>query len=71
MGEYVPPHDMPAVHCIEQALEVAPKGMEVILLGYLKVRIREPRNERKDNLVLALAGSGLEDVTFHFTPRRR
>ena len=26
VGEYVPPHDAPAVHHIEQALEVVPKG---------------------------------------------
>ena len=37
---YVPPNDAPAVHCIEQALEESPKGMELILLGYLNVRLR-------------------------------
>ena len=55
MGVYVPPHDMPAVHRIEQSLEVEPKGMEIILLGYLIVRLREPRDNREDELATALA----------------
>ena len=36
---YVPSHDAPAVHHINQALEVAPKGMELILLGDINVRL--------------------------------
>ena len=38
-GAYVPPNEEPAVHCIKQFLEEAPKGMEVILLGDLNVRL--------------------------------
>ena len=48
-----------------------PKGMYFILLIDLKVRLMEPRDNRYDELVIALAGSGLIDVTAHFTPRRR
>ena len=33
-----PPHEAPSVHHIEQALEVAPNVMEVILLVDLNVR---------------------------------
>ena len=38
--EYMPPHDAPDVYRIEQALEVAPRRMEVILLGNSNVRLR-------------------------------
>ena len=67
---YVPPNDAPAAHSIEQALELAPKLMEVILLGDLNIRLREPRDNREDELPPTLAGNGLGDVTAHFTPRR-
>ena len=39
-GAYVPLHDTTSVHRIDQSLEVAPKVMKVILLGYLNVRLR-------------------------------
>ena len=71
MGAYLPPHDAPDVHRINQALEVAPRVMEVILLRDLNVSMRESRDDRKDEPVTALAGSGLTDVTAHFTPRRQ
>ena len=67
----MPPHDVPAVHHIKQVLEMVPKGMEVILLGDLNIRLREPREDREDELATALAGIGLMDVAAHFTPRRR
>ena len=35
-GAYVPLNDAPDVHSIENSLEAAPKGMEVILLGAQK-----------------------------------
>ena len=34
-GAYIPPNNIPIVHCVEQALSVAPKRMEAILLGDL------------------------------------
>ena len=67
----MPPHDALAVHRINQALEVAPKEMEFILLGDINVRLREPRDDREKNLVTSLAGRGMTDVTAHFTPRRQ
>ena len=42
VGDYVPPNDAPAIHCIEQALYAPTKGMEIILIGYLNTRLREP-----------------------------
>ena len=67
----MPPHDDPDVRCIEQVLELAPKVMEVILLGDINVRLREPRNYREDDLVTALARSVLTGVKANFTPIQR
>ena len=39
VGAYMPPHDVPVVYCIEQASGVAPKVMEVIVLGDLNIRL--------------------------------
>ena len=64
----MPPHDAPAVRLIGQALGVALKGMEVIMLGYINVRMSEQQDNREDELATPLVGSGLTDVTDHFTP---
>ena len=50
VGAYMPPHDAPAAYRTEKALEVAPRRMEVILLGNSNVRLREPRDNREDEL---------------------
>ena len=50
---------------------MAPKVMEVILVGYINVRLRKLQNDREDELVSALSGSNLVDVIAHFTPRQR
>ena len=71
VGAYVPPNDVPAIRCIKQVLEEAPKGMEVILLGDLNVRLREKRDAREDELATALEDSGMGDVTAYFMPRWR
>ena len=71
VGAYVPPHGMSDVHHIKQDLEEAPKRMEVILLGDLSVRLREPWDEREDEIVSTLVGSGLVNVITYFMPRRR
>ena len=71
VGVYVPPHDAPSFCCIEQALAVSLKVMNVILLIYINVRLKEPWYDREDELAMALAGIELKDVTAHFTPRQR
>ena len=68
VGAYVPPTNVPEVHRVEQALAVAPKGAEIILMGDLNVSLQESRDERKDELTTALADHDLENTTFHFTP---
>ena len=71
VGAYVPPNETPAIRCIKQVLEEAPKGMEVILLGDPIVRLREPRDAREEELATALADSGMGNVTAYFMPRQR
>ena len=41
VGAYVPPNNIPAVYGVGRALEAVPKGMEVILIGYLNTRTRK------------------------------
>ena len=65
---YVPPNNGPAVHCVEQALKSAPKGVEVILLGDNNVWMIDPRDEREEDLEMALANCGLVDMTDHLMP---
>ena len=71
VGAYVPPNNAPAVYCLDQALEAESRVMEVILMGGLDVRLREPLNERKEELATALADRGLVNMTVHFTLKRR
>ena len=39
VGAYVPPNNVQAVHCLDQALRSAPKGLEMILMGDLNARL--------------------------------
>ena len=71
VGVYMPPHCASDVRRIEQALELAPTGMEVILLGDLNARLRETQEKKEDGIATELAGSWLMDVTDHYTLRRR
>ena len=71
VGYYVPPNNEPAIHCIEQSLEAAPKGMKVVLLGLINIRLREPQDSREEDIATALADSGMVNITAHFMPRRR
>ena len=70
-GACVPPNNSPAVHHIEQALEAAPNGMGVIMLGGLHAKLRGPQAAREDELATALEDSGMGDVTAYFMPRWR
>ena len=44
--------------------------MELILLGDLNVRLREPRDAREEDLETTLAESGVFGMTSHFVARR-
>ena len=43
-------NDNPDVHCMDQALKAAPKGVDVILLGDLVVRLRDRCDKREEDL---------------------
>ena len=42
VGAYVPPNDSQDFHCVEHVLAMAPKRMDVIVLGDLNARLWEP-----------------------------
>ena len=71
VGAYVPPNNSPSVHCVDQALRAAPKGLELILMGELNALLGDPHYERKGYLATTLADRGLVNMTDHFLPRRR
>ena len=62
---------MLGVHCVDQTLQAAPKGLETILMEYLNAQMGDPHDEYEEDLVTALADQGLVNMTEHFLPRRR
>ena len=71
VGAYVPPNDRPSVHLVEQALRVAPKGLEMILMSDLNTRLGNPHNKHEEDLATALADWCLVNITYHFLSMRR
>ena len=51
-------------------MEAAPELIEGVLLVNINARLREPQDDREDELATALTGSVLMDVTSHFTTRQ-
>ena len=70
-GAYVPPNNDSTAARVEHALGNAEKGVELILLIGLNVRLQELRYVREEELATVVAACGLEDMTAHFMPRRR
>ena len=68
VGSYVLPNDVPAVHHVEQALEAASKGLQIILMRDLNVQLKTPRDEREEDMATALADRGLVSMKYHFMP---
>ena len=50
---------------------MSPKVLNMILMGDLKARLGDPRDEREEDLVMALADQGLVNITDHILPRRQ
>ena len=46
VGSYMPPNDRPSVHILEQVLQAALKGLDLILMGDLNVRLGDPCDKR-------------------------
>ena len=68
VGAYVLPNDLPDMHHVEQVLKAATKGLEIILMGELNVRLRDPCDEFEEDLETALAHRGLVSMIDHFMP---
>ena len=46
---YVPPNNVPAMHCVEHVMITAPKGLEIIVMGELNTRLGDPRDKREED----------------------
>ena len=62
------PNYLPAMHHVEQVLKAATKGLEVILMGELNLRLRDPCDKFEEDLETALADRGLVSMIYHFIP---
>ena len=71
VGSYVPPNSESTVAQVGEALGKAAKGVEVLLLGDLNVRLQEPRDTQEEELATVVAACGLVDMKLHFMLRRR
>ena len=67
----MPTNDVPGMHCVEQVLQAAPKGLEIILMGYMNARLGHPCDEHEKHSATELADRGLVNTTYHFQPRRQ
>ena len=65
------PNNSPSVHCMYQALRAVPKGLKLIFVGYLNMRLGNPRDEREEDLTTAISDRGLVNMTDHFLTRRQ
>ena len=68
VGAYMPPNDVPAVHCAEQTLRAVSKGLEVILMGDLNAHLEDPREEREEDLKMVLVDRGMVKMADNFMP---
>ena len=66
MGSYVP-----TTACMETEIGWESKGVEIILMDDLNVRLPEPRDTQEEELSTVVAYCGLEDIIDHFMSRRK
>ena len=71
VGAYVAPNNESTFLQVEQALGNSAKGVEVILLVDINVRLHKTCDAREEELVRVVAECGLEDMTAHFMLRRK
>ena len=66
VGSYVPPNDAPDVHRVDKALQAVPKGLEMILMGYLNTWLVDSHDEHEEDLGdgASRPWSGKHDRTF-------
>ena len=58
------------MHHVDQALQAAPTGLELILMGDLNVWLGNPRDEREEDLATGLVDQGMVNMIEHLLPRR-
>ena len=54
------------MHRVDKAIRVAPKGLDMILMGYLNMHLGDPCDKCEEDLATALADRGLVNMTEYF-----
>ena len=65
----MPSNNVPDVNFVEQVLQAAPNGLDIILMGYLNARLGNPRDKHEADLATTLAYLSLVNMEYHFLPR--
>ena len=71
VGAYITLNDQPTVHQVEKALARGPAGEEMLLFGEVNSPLEQPRDQREEDLVTAIADYGLVEKTLPFIPGQR
>ena len=71
VGAYIPPSDRKTIDDIRDAWQQCPEGSTPILLGDLNVNLRDPKDDRDEEVAEECSSMGLSDMSRHFRQRRR
>ena len=61
VGAYVPPHDQPTVHRVEQDMAHCPAQTEILIVGDLNTCLTHTCSRIKEYLATDIVSHGLED----------
>ena len=71
VGCYLAPEDALTIESVFAALRECPQGSKLLVAGYLKAVLVQPEgSKREEDIAVALAATGLEDMLAHFLLQR-
>ena len=69
---YLAPNDTLTIESVVATIKERPWGAELLVEGDFNINLSEPEGDRRgEDIAVALATEGLEDMSEHFLPRRR
>ena len=69
-GCYLAPNDTLMMERVVKALQIQPRGAELLVAGYFNVNLATPEGDRRaEDIVATLATEGIEDMAKHFLPQ--